>query len=151
KWKFINKNMTSLNGDTKWTLGKWQKQSGVLKACENGFHASDQIYQAFSYVSTDLFALVECSGKSVFEDDKSAWEKMRVIKTFNWEKKKSVALAIYSAKQVIHIFEEENPNDKRPRKAIEAAEKWLKNPTNKNVSAAGAAGDAAWDAARAAW
>ena len=64
---------------------------------------------------------------------------MRIIKTFKWDKKKSVKLAIFAAEQVIDIFEKEYKNDKRPRWAIQAAKRWLKNPTEKNAYAAYAA------------
>lgn len=47
---------------------------------------------------------------------------------------------------MIDIFEKGHPNDDRPRKAIEAAKEWLKNPTEENRKAA----EAAWAAAAAA-
>jgi hypothetical protein len=72
--------------------------------------------------------------------------------------------AIFAAKQVIQIYEKKYPRDSRPRQAIEAAEKYLNEPTedNKNAAyaaaaaadatayAAAAAADAAADAAGAA-
>jgi len=50
--------------------------------------------------------------------------------------------AIYAAKQVLSIFEKEYPKDERPRLAIEAAENYLKNPTQENKDAAYAEADA---------
>jgi len=44
----------------------------------------------------------------------------------------SVKWAVSCAKHVLHIFEEQYPNDKRPRKAIEAASNWIKDPSEKN-------------------
>ena len=79
--------------------------------------------------------------------------------------KQRVAWAIYSAEQVLHIFEDKYPNDDRPRKAIEAAKAWLKHPSDaadaanaahaaayaaNAANAANAADDAAHDAVRAA-
>jgi hypothetical protein len=49
------------------------------------------------------------------------------------------------AEQVLHLFEEEYPDDKRPRQAIEVA----RDPTASDAARA-AARAAAWDAARAA-
>jgi len=49
-------------------------------------------------------------------------------------KKQSVKIAIYAAEQVIDIFEKKYPNDIRPRKAIQAVKKYLKNPTDKAFS-----------------
>jgi hypothetical protein len=58
-------------------------------------------------------------------------------------KKLCLKYAIYAAKKILNIFEEKYPKDARPRKAIQAAEKYLKNPTQKNKNAAYAAVDAA--------
>jgi hypothetical protein len=59
-----------------------------------------------------------------------------------------------NAKRVLHIWEERNPNDKRPRKAIEATDAWLAG-TIAEAEWKDAARDArdAWAArdARAAW
>ena len=64
------------------------------------------------------------------------------------KKKPSVEIAIECAKHVLVNYEKKHPDDLRPRKAIEAAEKWLKSPTEKNKNAAAAA-DAAASAAYA--
>jgi len=61
-----------------------------------------------------------------------------------------VRYAVYAAKQVLGLFEEEYPNDDRPRKAIKAVEKYIKNPTKKNKEAAYAVAYAAYAAADAA-
>jgi hypothetical protein len=58
-----------------------------------------------------------------------------------------VSYAIYAAEQVIDIYEKKYPDDKRPRKAIEAAKKYLKNPSIKTRTAAAAAAYAAYTAA----
>jgi hypothetical protein len=65
-------------------------------------------------------------------------------------KRQRVMYAIYAAEQVLHIYEKHQPNDDRPRKAIEAARAYLKRPRKETKAAAGAAGDAAWAAAGAA-
>ena len=58
--------------------------------------------------------------------------------------------AIYSAMQVIDVYEAEHPDDKRPRAAINAAKKVLKNDTPENrASAASWAASAAYSAAAA--
>ena len=89
------------------------------------------------------------------------------IKKFNWiewlieycipDKKTAVELAVFSSKLVLPIFENQYPNDNRPRKAIEFTEEWLNNgniPTfdvaydvyNKAIHAANDANDANDDA-----
>jgi len=145
QWKFLKEGFKSGHGDTKWKTGKWQVHKGDLKLCESGFHASNGIYKAFSYVQGEILAQVECGGKHLDDNDgtKSVWEKMRVVKAYKWEKQDSVLFAIYAARLVLDIFEKRYPNDDRPRKAIEAAEVYVKNPTEKNRAAARAAAGAA--------
>ena len=64
-------------------------------------------------------------------------------------KKQSVQIAVFSARLCINEFEKAFPNDNRPRKAIEAADAYIKNPCEKTKSAAKAAAEAAWSAAEA--
>jgi hypothetical protein len=77
--------------------------------------------------------------------------------------KQNREIAIFSAEQVLHIFEKKYPNDKRPREAIEAAKAVLENDTAENrerarqarayaaAAAAAAAAYAAYAAAYAAY
>src|SRR3990167_3174397 len=54
-----------------------------------------------------------------------------------------VELAVICAKPVLHIFEKKYPQDDRPRRAIEAAVEYAKNPTEANREIADAAANAA--------
>ncbi len=148
RWKFLNKGIKSASGDhRKWKIGKWEHRGGEMDLCHNGLHCSKDINQAFSFVSGEVLARVEVKGKSDIQDDKEAWSDMRIVKVWKWQKKDSVSLAIYAAELVINIFEKKYPKDKRPRKAIEAAKKWLENPIKKNADAAAHAAAYAADAA----
>lgn len=156
RYKFLRTGYKSEHGDFKWKFGKWYTHDGLLELCESGFHCSKGIYQAFSYVRGEILALVEVDGKHELEDDKEVWEKMRVVKSYKWSKKDSVLFSIYAARLVLDNFEKKYPDDKRPREAIEAAEKYVKTPTTKNKNAARSAWSArsaesaAWSAANAA-
>jgi len=146
-WKSLSKNM-SPNG-YKFVVGKWHKHEGKLKMCRSGFHCSKNIIDAILYVDCEWLAQVEVKGKHLIQDDKECWQEMRITKRWRWTKKMSVSLAIYAAELVLPIFEKKYPDDKRPRKAIEAAKRVLKADTIKNraaARAAGAAGEAAWSA-----
>ena len=153
RWKFLHRGFKSSQGEIKWKIGKWAKPIKDLEICEQGYHCSKGIYQAFSYVQGQILALVECKGKHQSQDDKEVWETMRVIKAYRWTKKDSVSLAVFAARLCLDNFERAYPNDKRPREAIEAAERFIKYPTRSNKEAAeSAARSAAWSAARsAAW
>jgi hypothetical protein len=153
KYKFLRSSLQSDNGNlSKWEIGKW-KHEDTLDMCHFGFHCSRYPDQAFSYVQGEILAIVETKGKSIIQDNKECWSDMRIVKAYHWQKKDSVALAIYAAELVIDIYEKQYPNDDRPRKAIEAAKAWTKHPTEKNVKAAAKAvaeWNAEWEAAKAA-
>ena len=54
-----------------------------------------------------------------------------------------VRVAVVCAEHVLILFERKYPDDKRSRKAIEAAKAWIANPCEEMRAAAGAAGAAA--------
>ena len=58
-------------------------------------------------------------------------------------RKQKLQYSIFAAESVINIYEKKHPNDKRPRRAIEAAKKVLKYDSKKNRAAAYAAATAA--------
>ena len=86
--------------------------------------------------------------KWLIKEDKLDWANWLIVRVM--ERKQYLAYSIYAAKQVLPIYEKKYPEDKRPRNAIKAAEKVLKNDTKKNRAAASAA-YAAYDAADAAY
>jgi hypothetical protein len=73
------------------------------------------------------------------------WVVVRVM-----DKTQNVKYAIFAAEQVIHIYEKKHPEDKRPRKAIEAAQAYLDNPCENTRAAADAYAAYAADAYAAA-
>lgn len=162
RYKFLQ-SFKSEYRDHYWEMDKWYKTEGELEMCGNGFHCSKRIGDAFHHVQGNVLAEVECRGKNLKDDDKEVWEEMRVVRAWKWTKIDSVKLAIFTAEQVIDIFEGKYPEDDRPRKAIEAAKNFIKNPCEetqavaRNIWAAGddwanwAAGDdwASWAAGAA--
>ena len=88
------------------------------------------------------------------------WANWLIVRLMNERQK--VQYTIFAAELVLEHFEEHHPEDKRPRKAIEAARAYLKRPNEKTKSAAWSAAwsarsaesatRSAWSAARsAAW
>ena len=57
--------------------------------------------------------------------------------------KQKVQYAVFAAEQVIEIYEKKYPEDDRPRKAIEVAKEFIKDPSDDNKKAADAAHSAA--------
>ena len=150
RYKFLREGLKSNSGDCTWKLDEWKHEDKV-NMCNSGFHCSKKIWEAFSYVQGEILAEVEVKGKSNKQDDKEVYTDMRIIRAWKWQKKDSVALSIFSAELCIGEYEKVYPKDKRPREAIEAAKKWLLEPTKENESAArSAAWSAAWSAESAA-
>ncbi len=84
----------------------------------------------------------------LIKDKKFQWANWLIVRIMDY--KQRVSYAVFAAEQVIDIFEKKYPNDKRPRKAIEAAKKCIENPSEKNRKAANATIYAANAAANAA-
>ena len=147
RFKFLKDGLKSNHNGFQWELGKWHKTKCV-ELC-HGFNCSEKIPDALSYVKGEILCEVEAKGKHFIGNDKSTWPQMRIIRAWKWTQKDSVALSIFAAELVIGNYEKKYPDDDRPRKAIEAAKAWLKDPSEKNRSAARSA---AWSAAEsAAW
>jgi len=82
----------------------------------------------------DEFALFKkCLAEKRFE-----WASWCMVRRLSLPDKRRYA--IYAANQVLYLFADEYPNDKRPRRALAAARKYLKAPTKKNANTAYAAG-----------
>jgi uncharacterized protein with ATP-grasp and redox domains len=127
----------------------WRKETEI-NICNSGFHASQTPLQALGYVHGEILSEVEVRGKSIIQDDKECWSEMRIVKAYHWTKEDSVELAIFSAELVIDIFEKKYPKDDRPRKAIEAARKYLEAVKSEDKDSVARAADAAYAADAAA-
>src|SRR3990167_2441231 len=73
---------------------------------------------------------VETVINQLMDDDKFDWANWFIVRNFTHEQK--VMYAIFSAEQVIGIYETKYPDDNRPRKAIEVAKAYLKNHSKDN-------------------
>ena len=58
------------------------------------------------------------------------WANWLIVRLLN--RKDKIRYAVFAAEQVIKIYEKKYPNDKRPRKAIEAAKKVIEKDSVKN-------------------
>ena len=141
----------------KYRKGVWYKVDSI-SICHKGFHCSKNLVDAMGYVTPGWVAKVEVRGESEVQSDKEVWSEIKIVEWVKWTKKDSVALAIHSAEKVLKNYEKKYPKDLRPREAIEAAKKVLKNNTAANRSAAWSAAwsaESAWSAAesaaRSAW
>jgi hypothetical protein len=149
--RLVDGKIVSEHGTQEWEIGKKYSVKGKIECCRNGYHASNTPLDALNYVNGEVLAICEGGGDSDIQSDKSAWQNMTITKAYKWQKVDNVALAIYFAEKVIGIYEANYPGDNRPRNAIDAAKKWLAEPTKDNENAARAAADAAYAADRTAY
>jgi hypothetical protein len=151
-WKFLRLTdagkIRSGSGKLTWTVGTWKTFRGTPLCCVRGLHASPRAVDALRYVPGEILAQVECAGAHDDEGDKSAWQRMRIVKAWRWNAPDSVALAVYAAELVLPIYEERYPDDSRPAAAIEAAKAWLTDRSAVSGAAAHA-DDAAYASAAA--
>jgi hypothetical protein len=104
----------------------------------------DACHEAIAWMHSHKERDIECLYRAAFKNkdkDQLNWGNWLICRLLNH--KQQIQYAVYAAKQVLHLYEEKYPEDKRPRKAINAALKVIKNPSQENKEAAGsAAGDA---------
>ena len=85
--------------------------------------------------------------KKLIKEEHLNWANWLIVRIMDY--KQYVSYAVFAAEQVLSIYEKKHPEDKRPRQAIEAAKKYIQDPSEENKKAADAAAYAA-DAAVAA-
>ena len=90
---------------------------------------------------TDLYKLIN----KLIEEKHENWANWLITTAMSRQQK--LEYAITCAELVLPVFEEEYPNDGRPRAAIEAAKAVLAEDSEENRKAGYAAADAAWAAA----
>lgn len=106
-----------------------------MKLTKEFLKEKDACAEGYKYALDNLIGLEpeQVIGKLI-QDKKFDWGNWYLTRLFT--KEQNVEYAIYSVKLVLPIFEKEYPEDKSPRQAIEAAEKWLKKPTEENMQEA---------------
>jgi len=103
---------------------KWLERKN---ACNEGLN-----WFTDNYKSIDGIELVNILKK--IDLDWTSWLIVRIM-----NRKQCIQYSVYAAKQVLKNFEKKHPDDKRPREAIDAAQKCIENDTKKNRAAAYAA------------
>ena len=112
---------------------KWLKEE---RACSEGV-----AWFTKRYKEAEGALVVE----TLIKDKELKWANWLVVRLMT--KIECVKYAVFAAEQVIGIYEKKYPDDKRPSKAIEAAKRYIKDPSEVNKKAADAAAYAAANAA----
>ena len=121
--------------------GRWVKHDGPCVLCESGLHASPTPFAALREAQGWVMGRVHADGIGSQCADKFSAKRMRIVTIF--DRRHVVGLAALAAAMSLKYYEAKHKGT-APRKAIEAAIAWIRNPS-------AAAADAAWRAAAAAW
>ena len=108
----------------------------ALKPCKDRFDNYVDNYGDTTFSLEDFILL-----DKITYDDK-VWVVTRLF-----SREQNAKWSLLCASSILSIFESKYPDDKRPRKALEAAELYLRHPTEENRKAAKDAADTAADAA----
>ena len=158
-YKYLNKDGSTPHGYGKWDIpkddkkpGKWlSKIKGDLVACRNGYHVME--IKDILHWEGKVLVEVEVRGDKLQDGNKTIVQQARVLRIVEeWNEKNQHLFAADCASHVLSLFEIRYPDDYRPRKAIEAAQKYANGQISREEldaawDAAWAARDAAWDAA----
>jgi len=129
--------------------GKWVHVDGDLDMCKRGIHACT-FAQATRWLREECYVI---ELRDVVSDDGAkllARSGRLVRRVDSWDQRAMVRFAADCAAHVLPIFERKHPKDGRPRKAIQAARKWARNPREKNAAASSYAAAASYAASSAA-
>ena len=150
-YKVLNEDRSCCNGGSgTWKLNEWREVEGKLVLCENGFHLCDGELHLLKWLGQAIYE-AEYDGEIVRGDDKVVVRKARIIRKLDaWNERTARLFACDCAEHVLHIFENEYPDDNRPRKVIEVARRYANGEVNEEEwdAASAAASAAAWAAAR---
>jgi hypothetical protein len=135
-------------GTGKWTKGRWRSVAGELKPCARGLHLVT-VKQLPQWLSEGILWEAETEGGLIDAGDKWVARRARVVREVaRLDARTARLLTCDFAEHVLPIFEEQHPNDKRPREAIAVARRFANGEATRAELAAARA--AAWDAARVA-
>jgi len=124
-----------------WPLRKWVKVEGELKVCQNGIHLCTKDNLIY-WLNEEIWE-TEARGERIESENKIIVREARLRRKLKtWNEKTARLFACDVARRVLPIYEKRYPGDNRPRKAIEAAEKYAEGTiTEKELLASR---DAAW-------
>jgi hypothetical protein len=104
-------------------------------------------FEGIQYFKDHKFKTVEQAVTEILKtnhDHKQHWSNWLISHSLS--KMDRIRYAVYAAEQVIDIFEKKYPKDKRPREAIQAVKRYIKNPTEENKERCKDASYASWTA-----
>ena len=129
-WKFLRrgqkgKPVSHFDGSP-WVVNEWRKQEGNLTKGVLGLSCSPTITQAIMFVQGEILAEVEHDNEFLVSSEGHTTSRaMRILRTWEWNRKDSVKMVLNAAKRVLPIFESSYPDDYEPHTNIAAVGRWL--------------------------
>lgn len=122
-----------------------------MKITEKWLKKKKACFSSLNYVVKNNYMEMEIDSfiRKLIKEKRLSDADWLITKSMN--KKQNVLYAVFAAELVINIFEKKYPQDKRPRKAIETAKRYVKRPCKQTKNTAHAAAYAAHAAAYAAY
>jgi hypothetical protein len=143
------------NADGTWTPGDWMPRIENIKLCERGYHGCE-FADVLKWAAAKLYVM-ETRGEVVVGDNKIVTQEARLLSEVEaWNDRVLRLFACDCAERALPLFEQNHPDDKRPRLCIETARRFANGQATREElaaawAAAGAAAEAAaWAAAGAA-
>ena len=156
-YKVLNEDGSAFHGGTGvWSLpqdgnpGEWMPPIDKLNPCASGYHLCRE-QDLVSWLGPAIYR-AEARGARIDCDDKIVVSEARLLSPVTaWDESSSRLFACDCAEHVLPLYEEQYPEDDRPRRAIETARRYaIGEATADDLAAAGAAARAAsWEAAAA--
>ena len=106
--------------------GRWVKHDGPCVLCSSGLHASPTPFDALREAQGWVMGRVHADGIGSQCADKFSAKRMRIVTIF--DRRHVVGLAALAAAMSLKYYEDKHEG-KAPRKAIEAAIEWIRNPS----------------------
>lgn len=159
-YKWLDTGRTAHAGFQWPECGEWVTVQGEIIPCENGIHycrESDLLW----WINAELYTF-EPDESEVVEHNETEATKLvcrrgrLVEQVTTWSGRTTRLFAADCAEHVLHLFEQEYPNDTRPREAIETARRYANGEVSAGEASAAksaaksAAQSAAWSAAKSA-
>ncbi|MEV0471387.1 DUF7666 domain-containing protein [Streptomyces prunicolor] len=122
-YRFVEPDLTSVNGDVTWRIGEWNRTTGPVRCCANGLHVSPTPRDSLRDVYGRRWFLAEARGEISRQTHKFAASEMRLV-----EEIPAAALrrfAVRCAQDALDHLERRHPVDARARQCLRAAEGFL--------------------------
>ncbi|MHC9541136.1 MAG: hypothetical protein AB9903_16665 [Vulcanimicrobiota bacterium] len=137
RWKTLKDESLSEYGEMQLKIGVWYHDNDINR----GFCCSRNIVDFMYREKPGIVARAEVKGEQRIIPDfvkdgylitpgLEVWSDIRILQAWQWTKFDYVAIAAYAAGSVVDVYEKKYPHDDRPRKAVEAVKKWLKDSSS---------------------